>query len=97
MLNQYHPLFIRSLSAAMLAVFLSPDVLSQTNSALSTSANPSAVLVELFTSEGCSDCPIADELLRQVNGHKTAGGQLIVGLSEHVNGGPVVGVDTKPI
>jgi hypothetical protein len=42
-------------------------------------------LVELFTSEGCSDCPPADELLRQVNGHKTAGGQLIVGISEHVS------------
>ena len=42
------------------------------------------VLVELFTSEGCSSCPPADALLRQVNGAETTEGQLIVGISEHV-------------
>lgn len=45
---------------------------------------PKVVLVELFTSEGCSSCPPADALLKQVNGMKTASGQLIVGISEHV-------------
>jgi hypothetical protein len=43
-----------------------------------------AVLVELFRSEGCSSCPLADALLHQVNGRHSDSGQLIVGVSEHV-------------
>lgn len=46
--------------------------------------NPGIIVVELFTSEGCSSCPPADALLRQINGTRTASGQLIVGISEHV-------------
>ena len=44
----------------------------------------SAVIVELFTSEGCSSCPPADAMLRQINLKQTGAGQLIVGISEHV-------------
>jgi hypothetical protein len=44
----------------------------------------SAVIVELFTSEGCSSCPPADAVLRQISLKQTSAGQLIVGISEHV-------------
>jgi len=47
-------------------------------------ASPPAVLLELFTSEGCSSCPPADALLARLNGTKTNAGDLIVGISEHV-------------
>ena len=44
----------------------------------------SVTIVELFTSEGCSSCPPADALLREINLKQTGAGQLIVGISEHV-------------
>ena len=42
------------------------------------------VLVELFTSEGCSSCPPADALLKKINGYRLSSGQLVVAMSEHV-------------
>jgi hypothetical protein len=55
-----------------------------TNSPAPSTPATGVVLVELFTSEGCSSCPPADALLRQVNGARTPAGQWILGISEHV-------------
>lgn len=58
--------------------------LGLTAQSASHAAKPKAVLVELFTSEGCSSCPPADAILREINGSLTSDNQLIVGISEHV-------------
>jgi hypothetical protein len=76
---------LRGVFAVLLFLFPIYPLLTVAQSSGSEADKSSPVaIVELFTSEGCSSCPPADALLRQIHLKQAPSGQLIVGISEHV-------------
>ena len=71
--------------AALAAAVARPRAVERPRDGGADAGAPVMVMAELFTSEGCSSCPPADEVLTRFISSQPLPGVIVVGLGEHVD------------
>lgn len=80
----HFPKFLRVALGGLLASVMTASF-AFGQSAANEKHAPMPVLLELFTSEGCSSCPPADALLQQLDATQPVSNAQLIVLSEHVD------------
>lgn len=74
-----------SFRVVLFSLLIFPALISRAAPADTSTTAAHPILVELFTSEGCSSCPPADALLEKMDGSSPFPGAQLIVLSEHVD------------
>ena len=82
---QSPPFYVAAIGAAALLFLLNFGRTSSVAAPREPGGAPRVVVVELFTSEGCSSCPPADALLKELSEQQRVTGVQIIALEEHVD------------